>query len=291
MLTRQKVALRILQGCGGAASYFTLTKLMFLLGEESPTKGGSAFYRFVPYHFGPYSFSLHYEVGQLERDGMLTSHDGRSWNLTAVGLAFSPALPIAVERDIRLILTRYARLGFDQLTDTVYARYPWFTALAQREERRVVARPVADLAVYTMGYEGLHIERFMDRLLRQGILRVIDVRNNPTSRRYGFHQSTLTRISGNLGLHYLHLPELGIPSAQRVSVRQAQDYIALLDRYETETLSREKRSVARLADTLSKEPGVLVCMEAEPERCHRSRLARVVAPLAGLPVVHLGGEP
>jgi uncharacterized protein (DUF488 family) len=289
MLNRQKVTVKVLQECGGTASRLQLVKLLFLLEREFPSAGGSAFYRFMPYQYGPYSFSLQHEMSQLARNGMIRD-DETTWNLTDVGHAFQPSLPSKVERDIESLVGKYGSLSVQQLRNDVYERYPWFTLLTVLEGRRAVSRPIAELAVYTMGYEGMVVEAFVDHLLRKGIVRVIDVRSNPVSRRYGFHQGTLSRICGSVELDYQHFPELGIPSAQRIGVRKPEDTVTLLASYEAETLPQQTEALIRVAGMLKNGPGVLVCMEAEPSLCHRSRLADALEPLTGYPVIHLGGQ-
>ncbi len=289
MLNRQKVAIKVLQECGGTASRLQLTKLLFLLGQEYPSAGGSAFYRFMPYQYGPYSFSLHHEMSQLARDGMI--RDGKtSWNLTHVGHAFQSSLPSKVNRDIECLLKRYGRLSVQQLRNNVYERYPWFTLLTVLEGRRIVSRPIAELAIYTMGYEGMVVEAFLDHLLRKGIARVIDVRSNPVSRRYGFHRKTFSRICSSVGIDYQHFPELGIPSAQRIGVHRAEEMVTLLTTYETEILPRQSEAILRVAGMLKDAPSVLVCMETNASLCHRSRLANALQAITGYPVIHLGGQ-
>jgi uncharacterized protein (DUF488 family) len=289
MLNRQKIAVKVLQACGGTASRLQLMKLLFLLEQEFPSAGGNAFYRFMPYQYGPYSFSLQHEVSQLARDGMIREGE-TTWNLTDVGYAFQPSLSAKIEHDIESLVKKYGSFSMQRLRNDVYERYPWFTLLTVLEGRRAVPRPIAELAIYTMGYEGMVVEGFVDHLLRKGIARVIDVRSNPVSRRYGFHLGTLSRICRSIELDYQHFPELGIPSAQRIGVRKPEDTATLLATYEAAILPQQKDAVIRLAGMLKEGPGVLVCMEAEPNLCHRSRLADALKPLTGYPVIHLGGQ-
>lgn len=149
---------------------------------------------------------------------------------------------------------------------------------------------MGDLAIYTLGYEGLSIDEFFGLLTENGILHLIDVRRDPVSRRYGFHKKTLSNLCEGYGIEYTHLPELGIESKYRRDLKTEADRRALLSRYETETISREKEAVADISRLMSKRPCVLVCVESDPNRCHRSILARAVAKIGGLPIRHLGAE-
>lgn len=288
MLNRQKVIIRLLQRHEVPLSRLKLTKLVFLLSQEYPSIRGSAFYRFLPYQYGPYSFSLHHEMANLARNGYVREV-GQGWELTDVGRTFLPSLPAVVQREIESLIRKYGFLQGPQLLDDVYNRYPWFTILSSMKERRASARPVANQAIYTMGYEGLVLESFLDQLLKAGISRVIDVRSNPVSRRYGFHKSTLTRTCNAIGLDYQHFPQLGIPSAHRIGVQTTQDTTTLLSQYVTEILPANRETIHKVAGLMMDSPAVLVCMEANAAMCHRSRLATALEPIVKYPIIHLGG--
>ena len=111
-------------------------------------------------------------------------------------------------------------------------------------------------------------------LVYAGIERLIDVRNNPVARRYGFHKSTLERLTGNLGIEYRHFPELAIKSEQRRDLRSKEDYRSLFDEYEQTTVLLENAAVDAVSALIREKASVLVCMEKAQECCHRSRLER-----------------
>jgi uncharacterized protein (DUF488 family) len=173
----------------------------------------------------------------------------------------------------------------NQLLDYVYDKYPRFTFNSKRKQ--LVDRPVAAPAVYTAGYEGKSVDAFLNRLVQAGIAHVIDVRRNPIARRYGFHRSTLERLCNHLGMKYSHVPELGIPSNQRQQLSTDSDYQTLFQHYERTTLKTEIPAIQTVSHWVRQTPSVLVCMEANPASCHRSRLAGPVSRSTGLPIVHL----
>jgi len=90
-----------------------------------------------------------------------------------------------------------------------------------------------------------------------------------------------------LDIDYVHVPALGIRSENRQSLESQADYDALFTLYRLGTLKEEADAIGRVAQWMAEKPSVLVCMEAEPARCHRSHLATVVAAESGLPVNHL----
>ena len=287
MLNRQKCLLFMIERAGRPVTRFELTKWAFLVAHEMPSGGGAAFYQFLPYQFGPFSFCLYREAHALVRDGYLIENEN-SWCLAEDVPRPTADLPKRVRDDAARVVARFADKRPSTLTDYVYDGFPWFTA--NSNIRRLCARPAAPAAVHTVGYEGWQVDGFLNMLMRAGIQRLIDVRNNPVARRYGFHKSTLGRLCGNVEIEYVHFPQLGICPEFRRNLEGAADYEALFARYEGGTLPREAEAVNRVAELMTGKPTALMCVEADPQRCHRSRLAKAVARVAALPVLHLGGS-
>ncbi|RLT13987.1 MAG: hypothetical protein DWI25_05880 [Planctomycetota bacterium] len=73
MLNRQKLLILLLKLADRPVSRTELTKWCFLLRSESETLGGPAFYDFVPYLYGPFSFALYQEAEKLVAQNYL--HD------------------------------------------------------------------------------------------------------------------------------------------------------------------------------------------------------------------------
>lgn len=172
-----------------------------------------------------------------------------------------------------------------QLSRYVHDKYPWYTVNSESEPR--LERPRAKSAIYTVGYEGLSVDGFLNGLVANGIEQILDVRNNPISRRYGFHKSTLARLAGRLEIDYVNIPELGITSADREGLSSEEDYEALFDRYEANVIPRETESVRRVGRMTKERASALVCMERSSRSCHRSRLAAAMVEETGLEVIHL----
>jgi uncharacterized protein (DUF488 family) len=286
ILNRQKALLHLLERMGGRATRLHVTKMAFLVKVETPGGGGDAFYDFLPYLHGPFSFLLYQEMGKLVRDGFVSEPDEKTWEMTPSGRRASLGIPPRTEHDVDACVASHGQQGTGQIVEYVYSAYPWYT-IASRSGPRM-ERPVARPAVYTVGYEGRKIDGFLDCLLRAGIRRLVDVRRNAVARRYGFHGSTLARLCRNVGIEYAHHPQLGIASAQRATIHTEAEYATLFRTYETTTLDEGHAEVERVSSALARSPSALMCAEADPKRCHRSRLAQRVALMTGLPVVHLG---
>lgn len=288
MLHRQRALLAIVQLAGGKVTHTELTKWAFLLRQETASRGGSAFYQFVPYKYGPYSFCLFQEVAALIRDGYLAETEG-CWSLLPSGEAVGKGAIENVRTDAARIVRSHRGKSHDALIDYVYKRFPAFTV--NSELTKLERRPEASCAVYTAGYEGLLVDGFLNGLIRAGIWGVIDVRNNPVSRRYGFHKTTLARLCDKLGIDYRHFAELGITSGDRQNLDEPGARALLFDSYERDTLPSQSESIATVGTLMRKRSSVLVCMEACHSHCHRSRLANAVAVASGLTVCHLELKP
>lgn len=289
MLHRQKALLAILQQVGGQASRLQIMKWAFLLNQETLSHGGKTFYQFLPYRLGPYSFTLNRETDVLIRNGFVEQVDKKIWELTALGEKQSVNLPKQISQDIMTVTQQYGNLSSSDLMETVYARYPWFTVNSNSPGKRREQRPIAAIAIYTSGYEGKTIDEFLNLLMRSGIRRLIDVRYNPISRRYGFHKSTLKRLCNSLEIDYHHLSGLGIPGSLRAGLNSADSHIALFEEYRYGLLDRGQ-DLQAVISLLKSEPSTLMCMEANPECCHRSVLAQHLQGMIELPIMHLGSK-
>ncbi len=60
---------------GGRIEILRLVKLSFLLKATSERSPKAGLYDFVPYKYGPYSFTLNYELRAIERDGWVRVTD------------------------------------------------------------------------------------------------------------------------------------------------------------------------------------------------------------------------
>ena len=115
------------------------------------------------------------------------------------------------------------------------------------------------------------------------------MRRNPVSRRYGFHAATLSRSLGLLGLHYVGCPELGISSDERRTATDPEALRHLLAAYERSVGPECRGRATEVGVAMSNRPLALMCLETDPDECHRSALARLLSAAFGLPVRHLGG--
>jgi uncharacterized protein (DUF488 family) len=149
------------------------------------------------------------------------------------------------------------------------------------------ASTLAVKTVYTAGYEGESVDTFFEKLLEAGIQRLLDVRYNAISRKYGFSKGRLREQCKQRNIDYVHLRQLWIPSSQRKSLKTDGDYKKLMREYERSILPKVPDVQREALQLVQELPSVLVCFEADVSYCHRGRLAEAVSSDAGMTVVHL----
>ena len=291
-MNRQRVVLALLQQAGRPLPPMVFVKLIFLLRQETSLRRDRAFYEFVPYKYGPFSFMLYQELGNLRRNGYLCPDDGDvalSRGMLDSVSEETGALPEPAFGAIRTILRRYGQMRPRALVRNVYARYPWYASRSELSKypRYCVKRRSPAKAAYTIGYQGRSVDGFFNKLLELGIELIIDVRYTPVSRKYGFSRRSLREIGAKLGIQYRHLPSFGVPAEHRAGLGSQASYERLLDLYELEILPGKREGIVELGQLMRRKLAVLLCMERNAERCHRSRLAAAVSRCSGLEVVHL----
>lgn len=290
MLNRQKCILYMMEQADRPVNHLELAKWAFLLAEEMPSRGGTSFYDFIPYHYGPFSFTLFREMDNLVRNGYLRAvqgHNREVWEVIPEIPKNTGDLSKDVLSDAARVVQRFQNSPSEDLLNYVYDRFPWFTV--NSKVRQLERRCVAEIAVYTIGYEGRSIDLLLNTLMRAGLYCIVDVRRNPVARRYGFHKNSLNRLCSKVDIEYVHVPELGIPSNLRQNLDCQAAYDRLFEQYERELLpqTQAQDALRRIAKLVDSKPTALMCMEAEPTMCHRSRVAKAISSMTDLPMHHL----
>jgi uncharacterized protein YwgA len=286
MINRQRGLIRLISNENGCITKLRLVKLSFLLQATAQELPRPSLYEFVPYHHGPYSFTLTHELRAVERDGWVKISDSEVQLLRSTD-AETSKLGYGFTKEIDTLSRRFQNVTTSTLVSRVYSDYPWYTAKAKNTTLRKVEVPVAKPTIFTVGYEGLMLDGLLDLLLRNGVRRLIDVRRNPVARRFGFHKSTMQRHCGDVGISYTHVPELGVPSERRMDLDAPKAYTRLFDYYEKAILPAQQTALETVSSMIRNEPSALMCMEADVACCHRSRLAMAVAKMTNLQIKEL----
>ncbi|HAI77109.1 MAG TPA: DUF488 domain-containing protein, partial [Microscillaceae bacterium] len=113
--------------------------------------------------------------------------------------------------------------------------------------------------------------------LKYDVKVLVDVRNNPLSMKFGFSKSPLKQYCEGLDIQYIHIPEVGIQSAQRQELNTQSDYDKLFDFYRKDNLSKTIDSQIRILNLLKEHKRIaLTCFEANICQCHRKHLAEAI---------------
>ena len=103
------------------------------------------------------------------------------------------------------------------------------------------------------------------------------MRRKAISRKYGFSKTTLERACSGVGIRYEHLPELGIESQRRRSLKTEADFKNLFKTYEQTILPNQGDALEKIRAWLrSGESVALTCFELEAGQCHRHCVANAL---------------
>ncbi|GLS42207.1 DUF488 family protein [Methylobacterium brachythecii] len=132
--------------------------------------------------------------------------------------------------------------------------------------------------LFTIGYEGLDLERLTGALKDAGVARLVDVRAVANSRKRGFSKGALKTGLEEAGLGYDHLRSLGTPKAGRQAAR-AHDAALMRKIYCEVVLDTAEGGLALdgLSELARAVPICLLCFERDPALCHRRVLAERLA--------------
>ena len=140
----------------------------------------------------------------------------------------------------------------------------------------------------TIGYQNATPMTLVDALRFAGVELLIDVRAVAASRRPGFSKRQLAAGLSEAGIGYVHLRALGTPADGRAAARAGRhdelrriylDHLATpAAQAELDALSGMVRQGRRVC---------LLCLEHEPEHCHRRFVAEAVSARTGAVVNHL----
>lgn len=139
--------------------------------------------------------------------------------------------------------------------------------------------------LFTIGYEGVSMDAFLETLRSHAVDGLVDVRQAPVSRRPGFSRKALAASLADSGIGYRHEGALGAPKWLRDQVREDGDYARFFRAYDEHLRSRGDRLHA-LAEELH-DRIALMCYERDVAVCHRRSVAEALASLTGQEPVHL----
>jgi uncharacterized protein (DUF488 family) len=276
---RQKTLIGLLSAFGGHLLSTDFQKYLFLFTREFQQEPS---FEFVPYRFGSFSFQSYADKRRLIEIGALVETE--DWQLRK---EFSTE-DLFDEAAFSRCYDKYSHLHGTKLLQDVYRRYPYYAIKSERAAKIMndqemsaiaAARPsAAGTCFFTIGYEGSSVEGYMNRLIKNNVKTLVDVRRNPLSRKYGFSKKTLSDTVRKLGIGYVHIPELGIASERRKGLNTQADYDRLFDTYEKQDLQQNGKALQDLFNIFMKDSRVAItCFEASVCMCHRGRVVKALS--------------
>jgi hypothetical protein len=271
---RQQFLLSFFKELNEPLTAIEFQKLLFLY----LTKNNLSYYDFIPYLYGCFSLQAGEDVSTLQVTGWLTDTSGKIQYVEDRG-AVATNLPF--EGLGGSILGQLPKDRGNQLIKLVYELYPYYAINSQIAASILGVEGITRIRLvkeqltqkkqmlFTIGYEGVSVENYLNTLIKNDVRVLCDVRNNPLSRKFGFSKSCLHKYLRNIGIEYVHLPELGISSKKRNSLNSDEDYQNLFQEYKS-SLPQQRESLGKLYQLLKvKGRLALTCFEHEPLHCHR----------------------
>ena len=285
MYYRRKVELALLGRFGGELSAKQFQKLLFLFTRKQDVKS----YDFVPFRYGCYSFQASQDLHVLDKQGFVSIIDSpNGHNIFLIDKTdFYSTLTIFDANALDDTFREFSGMTQDELIRYTYLNYPFYATKSSVLERILSCEEIEVVKrlerhsdapmLFTIGYEGLSLEKYVDRLIVNDVHVLCDVRKNAYSQKYGFSKAQLSMACEGVGIHYVHMPGLGIEPDKRRSLETQADYDVLFDEYEKTTLVDNFKYVLDIRSIIENDKRVaLTCFEADPLQCHRLRVANAL---------------
>lgn len=284
---RRKLLLSLFEVFGGELTSNMLQKYLFIATRSIKTKS----FDFVPLKSGCFSFQADRDLSSLETLGYLYQSEIENYCTYKLkeGTSMLSELDIFDRQILISLRTNFGNLSEDELTKYSYKNYPFFAInstnakdlLSEDEYQNISIQKVrlqkSETALYTIGYEGLSLESYLTQLILKDVRVLCDVRKNAYSRKFGFSKAVLKKACNDVGIKYVHIPELGIDSEQRQDLKNQEDYINLFNIYEITALKVNWSYLDIILNYIKSEKRVaLTCFEKNHLMCHRSRVAKAV---------------
>jgi len=271
---RQQFLLSFVKELNEPLTAVDFQKLLFLY----LTQNNLPYYDFVPYLYGSFSIQASEDINTLQAMGWLTDTNGK---IKFTENEKSAGINLPFEGFGGSIQEQLPKVRGNRLMKLVYEQYPYYAINSRTAASIMDAVGIAKISavkeqlkqtermLFTIGYEGITVEHYLNILIKNDVQLLCDVRNNPLSRKFGFSKSNLQKYLGNIGIEYIHFPELGIKSEKRNNLNSDEDYQNLFKEYKS-SLPNCRESLEKLYLLLETKSRIaLTCFEHEASHCHR----------------------
>lgn len=269
LFNRQKVLLNSIEVLNekNINSRRAIVKSLFLLREEHNFSEKMPFYHFFAYRQGPFSHLCFDDLRKLRDNNLI---DDEETTITKAGEAVLNEVGREHNHTIKTMLKSFP--NEQKITDYVYQKYPEYTIKSELIEQKPKK---AEPGFFTIGYEGKDIDQFLNALVSNNIDLLIDIRRNPFSMNFIYIKNALMKKLKDVGIDYLHIPELGIESEERKNLNTKADYEELFAKYR-QNLPIKEVYTNRIIELGTTKRIALLCFEADCNFCHRGEVAKVI---------------
>ena len=285
MFYRRKILLALLQSFGGQLEKIALQKLLFLLTNKQKESA----YSFIPFHYGSYSISANADLTAMVSSGLLSENTNAFCKTDKTN--YIDKLTVDDQNILTYIRENFKNLDSEALMKYTYLNFHYYAInskiakdiLSKKEyENILTARPTNNKSVlFTIGYEGISLEDYLNRLIENDVKVLVDVRSNPVSRKFGFSDKSLRLYCGKVGVEYIHIPEVGIRSEYRKNLNIQSDYNKLFKKYREVDLKQTESYQQEILNLLKNKRRIaLTCFELDTLKCHRTYLAESIIRLS-----------
>ncbi len=258
---RQRFLLYVLEKSNGILLKADFFKQLFLLHQ----KAEFAYYDFIPYHSNYYSFQAENDINILEKQGWLKESGDNIVLLKSI---------INQSNNVKDIL----KIDYLSKQKSVLVKTSNFPQSQSNNKTNTL---------FTIGYEGISFDAYVNHLLKNKINLICDVRKNAFSRKFGFSKNIMLELLQKIDIQYEHIPELGIESSARKDLKTKEEYLKLFDKYQV-SLPQKKTSLKYLIHLLEKYQHIAItCFEKKHQECHRHCISDYLQTKNNVKVIHL----
>ncbi|MCK4357366.1 MAG: DUF488 domain-containing protein [Candidatus Cloacimonetes bacterium] len=293
MFYRRKILLALVEIFGNELDNTDFEKLMFLYCKEFNQK----FYEFFPYKFGCFSFVSYHDKRILTQQGFLKNSDNFILNINE---SFLIQLKQQDRNNLNLFYNKMKNYNSNEIIKKTYFEYPYYASKSEVIDKFLTSNEKTEIissnqfnnhpALFTIGYESLTIDSFLNKLIENNIKMVIDVRKNPFSMKLNFSKKKLSDYLSKVEINYIHIPELGIKLEFRQNLSTLKDYKELFILYEKEVLQKRKKDLKMIINFIKLYRRIaLMCFEKDYQRCHRHIISNYLSKYKNfdIKIIHL----
>ena len=276
MFYRRKILLALVEIFGGSLTRTDLQKLLFLYCQHTKKN----YYDFFPYNYGCFSLLVTQDKSVLEKYGYLKQDENF---VLAKNISIIDELKINDKKNLNSFYNTYKNLKGKELIRHSYLEFPEYTINSKILSDILNSKEISQVQnwwnndnssrLFSIGYEGLTIDSYLNKLVFRNIKALVDVRKNPLSMKYGFSKTRLRNYLEKAGIKYFHIPQLGIPSDLRKNLENPDDYKKLFYHYSLKILPDKIKELNEIHSIIKNYKRVtLTCFEKDHQFCHRQKI-------------------